>query len=172
MIDELARVVTAPVRVGLSLTRTLLGAGPRAAGALIDLVRQRDDHGEGPGVTVPVERTRPRPAPRAVPDPAAPSPRPAPDPAAAATAVADARIDGDEPELVAEFAEEGAEEGAGAEIEIQEPWDGYSGMTAAQIRKRLGGAGPEELAAVQLYEAAHRNRRSVLEAAERRLRES
>src|SRR5205814_1916344 len=38
----------------------------------------------------------------------------------------------EEPELVAEFAEPGAEEEAGAEVEIAEPWEGYDRMKTAE----------------------------------------
>ena len=73
-----------------------------------------------------------------------------------------------EPELVGEFAEAGAEEGAGAEIHVDEPWDGYRRMRVTDIRDRVAVAGPEELAVAQLYEVTHRRRRSVLDAVERR----
>lgn len=73
-----------------------------------------------------------------------------------------------EPELVAEFAEPGAEEGAGAEIHVDEPWDGYRRMRVADIRDRVAVAGAEQLAVTQLYEVTHRRRRSVLDAVERR----
>jgi hypothetical protein len=73
-------------------------------------------------------------------------------------------------EIVAEFAEPGAEEGAGAEVEIGEPWEGYDRMTAAEIERRLSDASVEVLAAVELYEGRRKNRRGVIRAAERRLR--
>ena len=72
--------------------------------------------------------------------------------------------------LVAEVAEEGAEEGAGPELHIDEPWDGYDEMTAPQISDRLAAATAEVAAAVELYEATRKSRRTVLEAAERALR--
>jgi hypothetical protein len=75
----------------------------------------------------------------------------------------------EEPVLVAEEAELGAEEGAGAEVHVDEPWEGYAAMTAADVRARLADAEPEVAAAVQLYEAAHKDRSSVIEAAARRL---
>ena len=76
----------------------------------------------------------------------------------------------EEPVLVAEAAEEGAEDGAGAELHVEPPWDGYERMTAADIRDRLVAADAAEAAAVELYESTHRSRRSVLDAAERMLR--
>ena len=76
----------------------------------------------------------------------------------------------EEPVLVAEAAEEGAEDGAGAELHVEPPWDGYDQMTAANIRDRLAAATATEAAAVELYEAAGKSRRSVLDAAERALK--
>ena len=63
--------------------------------------------------------------------------------------------------LVAEVAEEGAEDGAGAELHVEAPWDGYDGMTAADIRDRLAAASAVEAAAVELYESTGKNRRTV-----------
>ena len=76
----------------------------------------------------------------------------------------------EEPVLVAEAAEEGAAEGAGAELHVEPPWDGYDQMTAADICDRLAAATGAQAAAVELYEASGRSRRSVLDAAERALR--
>jgi hypothetical protein len=76
----------------------------------------------------------------------------------------------EEPTLVAESAERGAEEGAGAEVHVDEPWTGYRAMTAAEITKRLRTAPPAVAAAVSLYEAGGKGRSSVLEAAARRTR--
>jgi hypothetical protein len=76
----------------------------------------------------------------------------------------------EEPVLVAEVAEEGAEQGAGAELTVDPPWDGYDQMTAADIRDRLAAATPAEAAAVELYEASRKNRSSVVDAAARALR--
>ncbi len=77
----------------------------------------------------------------------------------------------EEPVLVAEAAEEGAEDGAGAELHVDAPWDGYDQMTAADIRDRLAAATAAEAAAVELYESTRKHRRSVLDAAERALRD-
>lgn len=76
----------------------------------------------------------------------------------------------EEPELVEEFAEPGAEEGAGAQLRILEPWAGYNEMKAADIVQRLAFATREELAAVELYELAGRNRESVVAAAQEALK--
>lgn len=94
-----------------------------------------------------------------IPEPPTRSPEPEPEPPV--------HID-TEPDLVGEFAEPGAEEGAGAEIHVDEPWEGYRRMRVTDIRDRVAVAGAEELAVTQLYEITHRRRRSVLDAVERR----
>ena len=71
--------------------------------------------------------------------------------------------------LVREDAEPGAQEGAGAEISVQEPWDGYGRMNAQEIIARLASCTPAELATVALFEGMHRNRPTVIAAAEREL---
>ena len=76
----------------------------------------------------------------------------------------------EDPVLVAESAEEGAEDGAGAELTVEPPWEGYDRMTAADIRDRLAAATAAEAAAVELYESAGKNRRTVIDAAARALR--
>lgn len=76
----------------------------------------------------------------------------------------------EEPVLVAEVAEAGAEEGVGPELTVEAPWDGYDGMTAADISDRLTAATAGEAAAVELYESTHKNRRTVMDAAVRALR--
>jgi hypothetical protein len=70
---------------------------------------------------------------------------------------------------VREEAEPGAEDGAGAQVTIDEPWDGYARLNARDVIARLSGASPAELAAVTLYETAHRARQTVLSAVERQL---
>jgi hypothetical protein len=71
---------------------------------------------------------------------------------------------------VESFADPGAEEGVGATVAVDEPWAGYAHMTANDVIARLPDASPEELAAIELYEHAHRDRKTVLAAAERELR--
>jgi hypothetical protein len=97
----------------------------------------------------------------------------APSPVDAPPAVPDELIPDhvdEETVLVAEVAEEGAEDGAGPELHVDPPWDGYDRMTAADIRDRVAAATPVEAAAVELYESTHKARRTVLDAAERALR--
>ena len=72
--------------------------------------------------------------------------------------------------VVEELAEPGAEEGAGANVEIAEPWEGYDAMTAKDIIGRLRSCSDAELAVVELYENAKRHRETVLAAVEKELR--
>jgi hypothetical protein len=73
-------------------------------------------------------------------------------------------------ELVREVAEAGAEDGAGAEVTVEAPWEGYEHMSARAIVARLPGATAAELAAVSLYESGHRGRHTVLTAVDRALK--
>ena len=76
----------------------------------------------------------------------------------------------EEPELVQEVADPGAEDGAGASVTIVEPWSGYARLTAKLVIERLTDATAAELAAVQLYESINRDRQTVRAAAERNLK--
>ena len=117
-----------------------------------------------PTPTSRVRRSRPEPSPRRRSrPPAEPAAPPAP-PVSEKVKTID-----DDPVPVAEFGGEGAEEDAGPEVTVAEPWDGYAAMTAAQLRDRLQGADRETLAAVVLYEGFGKRRSSVIETAERRL---
>lgn len=78
----------------------------------------------------------------------------------------------EEPQLVEEFADAGAEAGAGAQIRVDEPWDGYREMKAADVIARLPAASTEELAAIELYELSGRKRKSVLAAVQRSLKQA
>jgi hypothetical protein len=73
---------------------------------------------------------------------------------------------------VQESAEPGAEDGAGAQIRIDEPWPGYRSLKARDVIARLPSATREELAAVELFELAHANRKSVVVAAQRALKKA
>ncbi len=94
------------------------------------------------------------------PDEAAAAATPAPSPAHVS----------EEATLVREEAEPGAQDGAGAAVHVQEPWDGYAHMNAREVIARLADATPAELAAVSLYETGNRSRQTVLEAVQRQLR--
>ena len=71
--------------------------------------------------------------------------------------------------VVAESADAGAADGAGAQIRVDEPWDGYSHLNAKDVVAQLATADPATLAVVRLYETANRNRRTVLAEIDRRL---
>jgi len=120
------------------------------------------------GSTVP--RSAPPPAPARTPDPGS-TDAPAPIPAVAADPVAAAPDEhvSREAVVVAESADEGAEDGAGAQIRVGEPWKGYGSLTAKEVNDRLAAASLESLAVARLYEAANRNRVTVLREIDRRL---
>ncbi len=124
----------------------------------------------------------PEPEPQSTPEPqpqsaVAPEPEPpsavTPEPAEAAAFDEPSEPEpvhvSEEPTLVEEFAEPGAEEGAGPEITVDEPWDGYAHMNAKDVISRLEQASQAELAAITLYENAHQRRQSVLSAVEHQL---
>jgi hypothetical protein len=120
----------------------------------------------------PVEEAAPAedipPAPQAAPTPRPAPPAPPPDPPAPFPSDAELHVETEE-ELVAEFADAGAEDGAGAELRVEPPWDDYTDQTADEIVERIPRATDEELAVVELYERLHRGRPTVLQRAEREL---
>lgn len=113
----------------------------------------------------PGEPSRPPRAAEATPPPPAseapPAPAPAPD--------AEPEHVDREAVVVAEFADAGAEDGPGAELHVDEPWDGYDDLTAKDVIAQLADAGAARLAVVRLYESTHRNRVTVLAEIDRRL---
>jgi hypothetical protein len=134
----------------------------------------QDEPGEAPRVA-PRAPTATPPAPPPTP-PAASAARPAPpaEPPALAEpeppALAAPTHVSAEPELVETSAEPGAEDGAGPAITVQEPWAGYGQMKARDVIDRARLASVAELAAIELYEARHRARQTVLAAVERQLK--
>jgi hypothetical protein len=58
-------------------------------------------------------------------------------------------------------------ESPGAEIHVDEPWQGYASMNAPEIIDRLAVSDAAVKAVVLLYERSHRGRKTVLRAAER-----
>jgi hypothetical protein len=171
----------APVRLGfrigigvlkfeLRVIERLLGAEPSQPPPAP--AQRQPVHREEPAPRAePIRQEPMQPEPVRAPSTAARPPvAPAPEPAEQAFGTPEPHVDV-ETELVAESADPGAEEGAGAELHVDEPWDGYRKMSAADIRDRVVIADTAELAVVQLYESAHRKRRTVLEAIERRSKE-
>jgi len=179
LVHTLARAATAPIRLGLSAgelglsvarsvvgeaRRAVTGAPARSAG----WTRPRPPRVWSPGPQVR-EHSAVQRAPEAVDPPPVATPANVVGPAVPAIPPRGAKQVDDEPIPIAESAELGAEDGAGAEVHVDPPWDGYDAMTAADIRDRLIGADAGLAAAVALYEAAGRGRVSVVRAAERRL---
>lgn len=199
MVGEL---IMLPLRVGMRATRLWFrvaeetaNVAVNATGRLIGLAASSGSDGRSSGAwTVPAsERSDPdevdsrdqdspepsvlqREAPSPVQSPAPASPVSSPPvsppvPRAALDQAEPAHVS-EEPELVEELAEPGAEDGAGPEIHIEEPWKGYAGLNAKQVIARLNSATPAALAAVQLYESSHRRRQTILTAVQRELRSS
>ncbi len=171
MVGEL---ISLPVRIGLRTAsiaiRGSLRATEQAFAVATHVARVIAPH-ERDGTTAErPQATTPQPPARTRPDVGEPRrPEAEPEPTWEPTPVAPAHVS-EEPELVETFAEPGAEDGAGAELRIDEPWRGYGKLTAKDVVARVAAANPEELAAVQLYEATHRKRETVLSEVERALR--
>lgn len=117
-----------------------------------------------PEVAAVAAASAPPAAPSEAAAPSAPPAAPADVPSAAPA------IEEESSTLVAEFAEPGAEDGAGAELHVEEPWKGYSRMRVGEVSDRLAAESNEVLLAVQLYEQTHKSRRGVLDAIGRELK--
>jgi hypothetical protein len=115
-----------------------------------------EERPEPPTSIPPRPHAEAKPAPSAEPPPAPPEPEP--------------EHVSEEPTLVEEVAEPGAEDGAGAEVHVEPPWDGYEALNAKEVISRLASASAAELAAVQLYESGRRRRQTILNAVQRELR--
>ena len=182
-LDNLSRVADVSYTVARRVGSLAVSAVRQVAGMALERrsqSRTRTPWTPPPPVSGAPSSTTPRQAP---PPPPAGAPVPAPSdvaapvptPAAAAEPVA---REPDEPAedhvsrdavVVAESADAGAEDGAGAQIRVGEPWEGYGKLTAKEVNDRLAAAGPESLAVARLYEAANRNRVTVLREIDRRL---
>lgn len=185
------KVVSVPVRIGLSASRLTLGLSAKLAvrvtGEVISVVQSR--YGSSPPATSRPAAARPAPAPgasangsaRPVPSVVESTPEPAieqeyvaPDdqPETPLTReAADAKTIDDVDEVVAEFADPGAQDGAGAQIDLGEPWEDYDSGTAEVVIARITDSDAAQLAVLELYEQNHKARKTVLEAASRRLKE-
>jgi hypothetical protein len=163
-------VVGRAIALGLSATEWLINAAiPRSDGAA--RAPHRAEAFSSAAAAPPPSGDQPAPAATPRPTSMAPVPPAAPEAptVAAAPAPTPAHVSRDARHVEA-FADPGAEDGPGASVRVEEPWRGYGPMTANDIIVRLTTASSEELAAVALYERAHRDRRTVLAAAERELR--
>jgi hypothetical protein len=173
------KLITFPLRVSLASARVLTRAAGEAAGYALSLAGRTVAlvaPGRSQVVHQSADFTPAAPPPR--PEPASPSPPRIPDvPRAPLTpeppetpAMREPVHVSEEPELVGEAAEPGAEDGAGAAIRVIEPWRGYARMNARDVIARARNATRAELAAVRLYEARHRGRQTVLAAVDRQLK--
>lgn len=178
MVGEL---VMLPVRVGVRVTRLWFRAleetasvATNATGRVVGLIASRSANGASGETLQPearetasgastIERSAPRPGASDL-RPPAPAQSPPTAPAAEPAHVSE------EPVLVEEFAEPGAEDGAGAQVRVDPPWDGYERMSAKDVIARVASADSAQLAAAQLYESANRRRQTVMNAIERELR--
>lgn len=172
------RVVGQAVRFGLKATERLAEAAvprPPAATGSADGEQPsgsvRVDVASAPATSIDRERTTeatrgpaPTPTKESRSRPVAPA-----EPAAPLAGTAPEHVSR-ETQLVETFADPGAEQGVGASVDVLEPWEGYARMTRDDVIARLNDASREELAAVELYEHAHRGRKTVLAAADRQLR--
>lgn len=158
-----ARSLTVPYRA----TRGAVEVAEGVVGLVLVRLRRDDDHDESPPRRPSSERRAAEPAAWRPPTANAPAP-----PASTTASVPAPAHVSEEPELVEEVSEPGAQDGAGAQIRIGEPWEGYRSMKAADIVDRLASASREELATVELFEAVNRNRKTVIAAAQRALEQA
>lgn len=152
-----------PIELSFRVTGLAFGVARRVVGAVVpDEEGDLTERVRPARVTISSRERRPAAKPRR--RPATPRRRPAAPPEPPEPAHVS-----EEPTPVASFAEPGAEDGPGPEIQLLEPWDGYDGMRAGDIERKLRAADAEVAAAVKLYEGAGRGRTTVLAAADRRL---
>lgn len=144
-------------------------AAPAGAGTAFEPYPSPDDTAPPQGDAVAPGGVPSAPVEPVEPPPPAPPP-PEGDAMPAAPRPANAKDVDDDPVAVGEFGGPGAEEAAGAEVHVDPPWDHYDDMTAAQISDRLSAADGGVAAAVSLYESSRRGRKSVIRAADARLR--
>jgi hypothetical protein len=172
-LDTLTRVADISLTVARRAGSLVLSAVRQVAGMALHRGSESHTPTTSPPPPPPAS-DRPRAARRPVPPPAAApeaAPEPVPTPAAAAADAPQEAPDHVDREaiLVAESADAGAADGAGAQIRVAEPWNGYGKLTAKEVNDRLATESPESLAVARLYEAMHRNRVTVLKEIDRRL---
>ncbi len=169
------RLLAKAATVAADLARTSVQLVESAAEVAIAEIRDR--RGGGPTTE---ERTPPPPAPPppssrarparaarpAPPPPAASATAPAPaDPEPAPVAVVPEPTRGQAARIRAEQrAAEQTEDSPGPEIRVGEPWPGYGSMNAPEIIDRAKASDEAVKAVVLLYERAHRNRKTVVQA--------
>jgi hypothetical protein len=185
-LDRLARVAEISLTVARRAGSLALSTARQVAEMALERGASRRTSSPPPSAadrprstTTPRAAAPPAPAPARPPAaaptaPAAPVPTPAAaadaddPPAPASAAPGDEHVDR-EAVVVGEFADAGAADGAGAQIRVAEPWEGYGSLTAKEVNDRLAAASPESLAVARLYETTHRNRVTVLKEIDRRM---
>lgn len=194
MVGEL---IMLPIRVGVRATRLWFRAveegvsvASSATGRVVELVASRGSRGsqthgldttrsdrDQPGTATAPSRSYSEreqdsdgDEARAPTPPAAPPRRTASPPPVDDSPVDEPSHVSEEPTLVEALAEPGAEDGAGAEVHVDPPWDGYDQLSAKQVIARLADADPAVLATVELYEASSRRRQTILNTVKRELR--
>jgi hypothetical protein len=194
MLTRQYRFATRGIELTVQTARQAIDIAGLVAGEVAERLGLHNGHGESDvvnGTVVPESEPPPAPVPSTPPPPAprtpaarrrapsaaaTPAPGPAVPPAPTPAPASEVRAEPEpphvsaEPELVETFAEPGAEDGAGAQVRVAEPWPGYRHLKARDVIARLTTATREELAAVELFELAGANRRSVVMAAQRALR--
>jgi hypothetical protein len=177
-------MITLPLRVGVSATRLSVDVTIRAAGLAFRIARLAIATSAPPEPSPAAADARPASStvafdviiasspsrPEAPPPEVPPRRAVAAEPEVGPTRTIPPMHVSEGLQFVEAFAEPGAEEGAGAAVHVREPWTGYAQLTADEVIVHLAGASPEELAAVTLYEGAHRGRKTVLAQARRQLR--
>jgi hypothetical protein len=149
--ERMRKLLLLPITVPLAAVRGALEAAART-------VAEALEHDEEPWEAPPPAATTQVPAPP--PAPARPAPEPGPP-------VPDEPSPAEVGRLRMEQREEESGPGSvGAEVHVDEPWEGYARMTASQVVGRLTGADAATKAVVRLYESSHRNRKTVLRATE------
>jgi hypothetical protein len=178
------KLLLLPLTLPLAIAR---GAAAGALRAVADVIEDLATPEPAPFADVPFsyEPRRPEPVvpvepepvvrarrPRAVPEPE-PEPAPPPGPGSLPDLVEDLDLPAPEPTRAdaARIREERREaettpESPGAEVRVDEPWQGYRAMTAPDVIDRLRVADDATRAVVRLYESTHRRRKTVLAATE------
>jgi hypothetical protein len=143
-------------------------ATPEPASPYADAPFSYEPRRAEPVVPVEPEPVVPVPRPHAVPEPV---PVPPPEPEPLPDAVEDLDLPAPEPTRgdAARVRQEQREaettpESPGAEIRVEEPWEGYRAMTAPDVIDRLRIADDATKAVVRLFEATHRKRKTVIAA--------
>ena len=165
------RATGAAVRLCWRVADDALSLASGAAGFVIDRVSPVDSRVPESAQSAPHAVASEMPSMRPVPSPSPLRPARPAEPAQEAPRASEQPMHvSEEPTLVEETAEPGAEDGAGPEIHIREPWEGYRELSAREITARLADASAAELAAVELYERSNRGRQTILAAVARQMK--